>query len=126
MRGEIHSIDGIDTHVIDEGSGPTIVLLHGAALGVDTDLTWHRTIDALVDHFCNLGDGPELPVLWHQSLLVFAQRYKADVGLEQKERLKALFKAQFHHQITPEIRRELFSAASRGEAPAGAGTAMET
>lgn len=51
MRGEIHSIDGIDTHVIDEGSGPTIVLLHGAALGVDTDLTWHRTIDALVDHF---------------------------------------------------------------------------
>jgi len=86
----------------------------------------HRVIDALVDHFCDLGDGPELPVLWHQSLLVFAQRYKADVSLEQKERLKTLFKAQFHHQITPEIRRELFSTASRAEAAAGTGTAMET
>ncbi len=51
MRGEIHSIDGIDTHVIDEGFGPTIVLFHGAALGVDADLTWHRTIDALADRF---------------------------------------------------------------------------
>ena len=51
MRGEIHSIAGVDTHVIDEGSGPTIVLLHGAALGVDADLTWHRTIDALADRF---------------------------------------------------------------------------
>lgn len=32
--------------------------------------------------------------------------------------MKALFKAQFHYQITPEVRRELFSGHSRGGAAA--------
>jgi len=51
MRGEIHTVDGTDTHVIDEGAGPPIVLLHGAALGVDAEVTWHRTLDVLADRF---------------------------------------------------------------------------
>jgi predicted solute-binding protein len=34
---------------------------------------------------------------------VFIQRYKHDVTAAQKEALKALFKAQYHHQITPEV-----------------------
>lgn len=46
----------------------------------------YRVIDALVDYFVRFADaahttsedgqGQTLPVLWHQSLLVFAQRYK--------------------------------------------------
>jgi uncharacterized protein YeaO (DUF488 family) len=41
---------------------------------------------------------------------VFAQRYKHEISSENKERLKALLKIQQHHQITIEIRRELFNA----------------
>jgi essential nuclear protein 1 len=64
----------------------------------------HRVIDAVCDHFLSfVGERRELPVLWHQALLVFAQRYKHDVTAAQKEALKPLFKAQFHHQITPEV-----------------------
>ncbi|CAM9802218.1 unnamed protein product, partial [Phaeothamnion confervicola] len=74
----------------------------------------HRVIDALVDHFVRFeAETRQLPVLWHQSLLVFVQRYKADIKPADKERLKGLLKAQPHHQMTPEIRRELFSAQMR-------------
>eukprot|EP00939_MAST-03C_sp_MAST-3C-sp1_P000688 g688.t1 len=77
----------------------------------------YRVIDAVVDHFMSFLDetrGP-MPVIWHQCLLIFAQRYKTDVTAEQKQRLKLLFKRQHHHQITYEVRRELFSSVSRGE-----------
>lgn len=40
-----------------------------------------RVVGALVDHFCSFeSDGRVLPVVWHQSLLVFAQRYRLEVG----------------------------------------------
>ena len=61
-------------------------------------------------------------MLWHQTLLAFAVHYKAEITTEQKERLKALMRAQPHAQITPEIRRELFSARARGD-PYAAGDA---
>jgi len=54
-----------------------------------------------------------LPVLWHQSLLTFVQRYKSDVSTEQKEALLELLKKHTHHDITNEIRRELASAKCR-------------
>ena len=41
---------------------------------------------------------------------------QAEVTAEQKEVLKAVLRAQQHATITPEIRRELFSSRSRGEA----------
>ena len=34
---------------------------------------------------------------------------------EQKNRLKALLRVQNHPMVTPEIRRELFSARNRGD-----------
>ena len=49
--------------------------------------------------------------------MTFVQRYKTELTGEQKESLKPLLKKHFHHQITPEIRRELFSTANRGENP---------
>lgn len=33
-----------------------------------------------------------MPVLWHQSLLTFVQRYKNDISSEQKEALFALLR----------------------------------
>ena len=58
-------------------------------------------------------DERELPVLWHQSLLTFVQRYKGDISSEQREALHKLLRAQSHYQITPNIRRELESATCR-------------
>lgn len=69
-----------------------------------------RVIDALVLHFMKFDKETRvLPVVWHQALLVFAQRYKLEVDQSQRTMLKSLLKSQPHHQITPEIRRELFS-----------------
>jgi essential nuclear protein 1 len=59
--------------------------------------------------FTNYHQG-SLPVLWHQALLCFVQRYKNEVQEEARESLRLLMKAQFHPLITPEIRRELFGA----------------
>lgn len=69
-----------------------------------------RVISELSQHFLRFtSDTRKLPVLWHQSLLVFAQRYKNDIPKQHKEAMKPLLKQHFHHQITPEIRRELFN-----------------
>ncbi len=76
----------------------------------------YRVIDSLVEHFVKMKtDTRALPLLWHRSLLAFAQRYKMELEMAQKEQLKLLMRVQFHAQITPEIRRELFSARNRGD-----------
>jgi len=49
-------------------------------------------------------------------------RYKHDISGEQKERFKSLLKAQFHYQITAEVRRELYSGHARGEKGANDGS----
>lgn len=59
------------------------------------------------------SDKRSLPVLWHQSLLTFVQRYKEDISSEQKESLLTLLKAQSHETITPEVRRELVNSKCR-------------
>jgi pimeloyl-ACP methyl ester carboxylesterase len=51
MNGRYIDIDGFNTWYLDEGSGPTVVLLHGAALAVDAEITWFRTIEALRGEF---------------------------------------------------------------------------
>ncbi|XP_050502484.1 bystin [Diabrotica virgifera virgifera] len=74
----------------------------------------YRVVDACVFHFVRFQtDSRELPVLWHQALLTFVQRYKADISSEQKEALLELLKKQNHHTLTPEIRRELQHAKCR-------------
>lgn len=76
----------------------------------------YRVIDALVAHFCNFSmDKRELPVLFHQSLLTLAQRYKEDISPEQKQHLFILMQNQSHPKITPEIRRELANSKCRGD-----------
>jgi essential nuclear protein 1 len=100
-------------------------------------------VDGLAEHFIILsntykgrrdhGQCEKLPVLWHQSLLVFAQRYiltwafmwtacdsnirryGADITPEQKDALLDVIRVSHHPQISPEIRRELVNSVARGE-----------
>jgi len=68
-----------------------------------------RVLDALITHFASFEkETRQLPVLWHQSLLTFAQRYKLELADTQREKLRLLLRAQNHHQISIEVRRELF------------------
>ena len=94
-----------------------------------------QVIDALVFHFMRFrsvdpasvqtgdsmagvsqtGDAKtKLPVIWHQSLLAFAQRYKNDVTEDQREALLDLLQSHGHSQIGPEVRRELLAGRGRG------------
>lgn len=75
-----------------------------------------RVVDAVVDHFLRFRmDQRRMPVLWHQCLLVFCQRYKEDIAPEQKQALLHLLKHQFHEQMSPEVRRELLNSKCRGD-----------
>jgi len=83
----------------------------------------YKVVDALVFHFIRLsnsykaktrGDSAKLPVLWHQSLLVFAQRYASDLTPDQKDALLDVIRATPHPQISAEIRRELVNSVERG------------
>ena len=76
----------------------------------------YRVIDALVAHFMKfMSDTRSMPVIWHQCLLVFSERYHKDVTEQQKQSLKMLLRNHSHRLITPLIRRELFSGRSRGQ-----------
>lgn len=69
-----------------------------------------KVVDSLVFHFLRFRtDSRELPLLWHQCLLVFAQRYKQDIAPDQKDALLDLCKVKYHPHVTEEIRRELAS-----------------
>ncbi|GFS03553.1 bystin [Elysia marginata] len=74
-------------------------------------------IDATVEHFMGFMNVEEhLPVLWHQCLLTLVQRYKHDLTKEQKSRIIKLVNYHDHHEIAPEIRREISqSKRNRGD-----------
>lgn len=84
-------------------------------------------IGSLVRHFASFTNDREtvLPVLWHQCLLVFVQRYKNEVQAEAREALRLVMKQHSHYKITPEIRRELFGAQAWKEERSQS-SAMET
>ena len=75
----------------------------------------YRVIDAVVFHFLRFKtDTRTLPVLWHQALLTFVQRYKEDMSVEQKEGILELVRGgRTHHEIGSEVRREIVSSKCR-------------
>ncbi|EFP76816.1 uncharacterized protein PGTG_02277 [Puccinia graminis f. sp. tritici CRL 75-36-700-3] len=76
----------------------------------------YKVIDGLVFHFLSFKrESRQMPVLWHQSFLVFVQRYKSDLTREQKDALLDLLKIKNHPLITQEIRREIVNSVARGE-----------
>ena len=86
----------------------------------------YQVVDALVFHFLRFrtvdaasvqpggGAKARLPVIWHQGLLSFAQRYKGDVTEDQREALLDLLLTHGHAAIGPEVRRELLAGRGRG------------
>ncbi|XP_047537137.1 bystin [Vanessa atalanta] len=74
----------------------------------------YRVVDSVVFHFLRFqNESRSLPVLWHQALLTFVQRYKADISTEQRDALLELLRKQSHPTITHEVRRELHAAKCR-------------
>ncbi|OAA55338.1 rRNA processing protein [Niveomyces insectorum RCEF 264] len=75
----------------------------------------YQVVDALVIHFLRgRAAAAALPVVWHQSLLLFAQRYHDSITEDQREALLDLLLSQGHAAIAPEIRRELLAGRGRG------------
>ncbi|KAK4197235.1 Bystin-domain-containing protein [Triangularia verruculosa] len=81
----------------------------------------YQTIDSLVFHFARYSAAAkaadshsELPVIYWQCLLVFAQRYRNDISEDQREMLLDILLTNGHWQIAPEIRRELLAGRGRG------------
>lgn len=91
----------------------------------------YKVVDALVFHFLrfravssdamdtesvagDLGSTGKLPVIWHQCLLAFAQRYRNDITEDQREALLDLLLSRGHKSISPEVRRELLEGRGRG------------
>lgn len=64
-------------------------------------------------------DDRQMPVLWHQALLTFSQRYSGELSSEQKEALLQLLSYHKHPTLTPEIRRELLHSKCRDEEETG-------
>ncbi|KAK3014474.1 hypothetical protein RJ639_008203 [Escallonia herrerae] len=76
----------------------------------------YRVLDAMVAHFMYfLEEERIMPVIWHQSLLAFVQRYKNELTKEDKMNLDTLVQKQRHKLVTPEICRELKNSRNRGE-----------
>ncbi|KAG2575741.1 bystin-like isoform X2 [Panicum virgatum] len=76
----------------------------------------YRALDAVLAHFMRfLDDERIMPVIWHQSLLAFVERYKNELEKKDKEKLVRLLDRQKHYLVTPEIRRELRGSCNRGE-----------
>ena len=70
-----------------------------------------RVLDALLDHFCSAGtDSRQYPLVWHQALLAFVQRYKNDINSAARFRLKEVLKTHGHPLISIEVKRELAAA----------------
>lgn len=94
----------------------------------------YKVVDALVFHYLRFRASKEqdeealaskeakLPVLWHQSLLIFAQTYRNEITEDQREALLDLLLMRGHKDIGPEVRRELLAGRNRAGGDAeGAG-----
>lgn len=129
-----------------EGGGATNVFIK--ALLEKKYALPYQVIDSLVFHFLrfrsvdpagvrpeDIGNGMDgitasesketkLPVIWHQCLLAFAQRYRNDITEDQREALLDLLLSKGHTAIGPEVRRELLEGRGRGVALEPEGPSM--
>lgn len=82
-----------------------------------------KVLAALVQYFCaflNKSAGGAalgaMPLIWHQTLLAFVQRYKFELTPNQLTALKNLVRVQTHHAVSTEIRREITAVTQQGQA----------
>jgi essential nuclear protein 1 len=58
------------------------------------------SLNPQVDHFVRfVDDERQMPVVWHQCLLCFIQRYKDEVRPEDKDAIRKLCHVQHHYQV---------------------------
>ena len=120
-------IAAVQTSVSTENSGATNIFIR--VLLEKKYALPYKVIDGLVFHFLRFRTTPtdemsdanalgskdlKLPVLWHQCLLAFAQRYRNDITEDQREALLDLLLLRAHKDIGPEVRRELLEGRGRG------------
>jgi essential nuclear protein 1 len=75
----------------------------------------NATVESVGNAMSGVGSNDsKLPVLWHQSLLAFAQRYRNEITEDQREALLDLLAVKGHHSIGPEVRRELLEGRGKG------------
>ncbi|EWC44222.1 hypothetical protein DRE_06967 [Drechslerella stenobrocha 248] len=68
----------------------------------------YKAVDAVVFHFIRFANSDEkMPLLWNQSLLSFATRYKNDVTEDQRKALFELVRKKGHPAVAPQIVTEL-------------------
>ncbi|KAI0876248.1 Bystin-domain-containing protein [Hypoxylon argillaceum] len=126
-----------------EGGGATNVFIK-TLLDKRYALPW-QVVDALVFHFLRFRNTDpasvteadvmktgeraatqaKLPVIWHQTLLSFAVRYKNEITEDQRELLLDLLLSHGHSKIGPEIRRELLAGRGRGVVAEPEGPALD-
>ncbi|KAI0200385.1 Bystin-domain-containing protein [Astrocystis sublimbata] len=126
-----------------EGGGATNVFIK-TLLDKRYALPW-QVVDSLVFHFLRFrttdpasatmtdamntseraATQAKLPVIWHQTLLSFAIRYKNEITEDQRELLLDLLLSHGHHKIGPEIRRELLAGRGRGVVAEPEGPALD-
>lgn len=51
MESKFVDVDGIRTHYLEAGEGPTLVLLHSGEYGGCAEITWEYNIPAFAEHF---------------------------------------------------------------------------
>lgn len=74
----------------------------------------YRVLDSVMAHFMRfIEDERTMPVIWHQCLLSFVQRYKNKLKKEDKDKLEKLMRQHKHYLVTPEIKRELHHSLDR-------------
>jgi pimeloyl-ACP methyl ester carboxylesterase len=51
IQSKFVKVDGIETHYLEGGEGPSVVLLHSGEFGGCAELTWEFNMEALARHF---------------------------------------------------------------------------
>lgn len=94
-------------------TGPTSVFIQ-VLIGKKYALPY-KVVDGLVFHFLRFKSvEDQLPLLWHKSLLAFAERYRNDITEDQRDALLDLLLAKGHPLVGPEVRRQLIAGRARG------------
>lgn len=75
-----------------------------------------QAIDAILNYFLRFDAIDEKqPLLWHQALLDFVQKYGVELLFEQRDHLEMLLQKHKHEKITPEILKYLSEHPPREE-----------
>nr|CAB3488702.1 unnamed protein product [Digitaria exilis] len=73
----------------------------------------YRALDAVLAHFMRfLDDERIMPVIWHQSLLAFVERYKNELEKKDKEKLARLLDHQKHYLVVTLVPFDTYACTS--------------